>query len=382
MSLRKRQILIAAAILLTCTTVFLLSPAGKRITHVVTYATRPLWDEGEAAKFDTVVAFYPPSVDLAHVRNDSGTVPVDSRLCTAHGWQPVSPETANSRRVVDVTLFSVELDMLELRIRELMHVVDVFVIAEAPFTFTGKPKPLVFAENRDRFNFAKSKIQYVELPGRKLAPGEDPFEIEGDNRRNVGVYLRTSEKLKLKVGDLLIMADVDEIPSREAVQLVRSCDGVPEALHLRMRNFMYSYDFQVDAEHWRAKIVRVTSTAAVLYTHRLESTTILADAGWHCSFCFPKISDFVFKMTGYSHADRVSNKGMLNPKRIQRIICEGSDIFDMLPEAYSFKELASKWGPLTRLESAVHVPSYLLDSLQTGDARFKYLLPGGCVRED
>ncbi|XLU54516.1 hypothetical protein S245_049164, partial [Arachis hypogaea] len=33
------------------------------------------------------------------------------------------------------------------------------------------------------------------------------------------------------------------------------------------------------------------------YRHSL----MLADAGWHCSFCFWKMWKFVFKMTAYSH---------------------------------------------------------------------------------
>ncbi|KAI8607561.1 glycosyl transferase [Chytriomyces sp. MP71] len=167
-----------------------------------------------------------------HADEASGTVATDASLCTAHGWRPRDHQNSG-RRVIDVVLFSVELDLLELRIRELLPVVDVFVIAEAPNTFTGLPKPMVFDLNQDRFAFAAHKIQYVPLPGRELAVGEDPFNIEAENRNNVSKYLRTSELLQLREGELLIMSDVDEIPSREAIQLVRSCDGVPPNLHLR-----------------------------------------------------------------------------------------------------------------------------------------------------
>ena len=37
---------------------------------------------------------------------------------------------------------------------------------------------------------------------------------------------------------------------------------------------------------------------------------------------------------GYSHADRVTDPALLQPERIQQVICEGKDIFGMLPEAY------------------------------------------------
>jgi hypothetical protein len=42
-------------------------------------------------------------------------------------------------------------DMLELRLLELDSVVDLFVIAECPYTFSGLTKPLAFDLNRARF---------------------------------------------------------------------------------------------------------------------------------------------------------------------------------------------------------------------------------------
>jgi beta-1,4-mannosyl-glycoprotein beta-1,4-N-acetylglucosaminyltransferase len=58
------------------------------------------------------------------------------------------------------------------------------------------------------------------------------------------------------------------------------------------------------------------------------------------SFCFRTIEEFAQKMIGYSHADRVGgDKSLLDPKRIQETICKGEDIFDMLPEAYTYKDM-------------------------------------------
>lgn len=81
-------------------------------------------------------------------------------------------------------------------------------------------------------------------------------------------------------------------------------------------------------------------------------------------------------MKAYSHADRVWKKSFLDEKRIQRIICEGGNLFDMLPEEYSFKKLISKMGPIPKSQSAINLPPYLIENAE----RFRYLLPGGCVR--
>ena len=45
-------------------------------------------------------------------------------------------------KVIDCFPFFNELDLLEIRLNELKDVVDVFVLTEAPFTFTGREKPL------------------------------------------------------------------------------------------------------------------------------------------------------------------------------------------------------------------------------------------------
>ncbi|ORY29258.1 glycosyl transferase [Rhizoclosmatium globosum] len=347
-TLRKKTLSIGLVIALVLVLFGLLS--NPRLAHIATYATRPLWDSPPFGQNFSVVAFVPPPPNVN-----------PALLCNAHGWQPAVNQT------------------------KLMNVVDYFVVVESSKTFTGLPKELVFEKNKARFDFVKDKIRHVPLELDQYKPTDDPFKTESEMRGRTTMYLR--EKAGLGPGDRVIMSDVDEIPSESAIRLIKACGaGVPEKLHLRMRNFLYSFDFQQDANHWRAKIVTTPPASVGLdkffYKHSKESDIILSDAGWHCSFCFPRISDFIFKMKAYSHADRVSSAHLLDPNRIQRVICEGTDIFDMLPEAYSFKELAWKWGPLKRLESAVSVPKYLVESVALGDTRFSYLLPGGCVRKE
>lgn len=85
----------------------------------------------------------------------------------------------------------------------------------------------------------------------------------------------------------------------------------------------------------------------------------------------------MFKMTAYSHADRVRRREFLDHRRIQGLICKGDDLFDMLPEEYSFRELIKKMGSIPRSSSAVHLPAYLIENTE----KYKFLLPGGCARD-
>ncbi|KAI3847427.1 hypothetical protein MKW98_032753 [Papaver atlanticum] len=187
---------------------------------------------------------------------------------------------------------------------------------------------------------------------------------------------RLIQRSWISIGDILIMSDTDEIPSPNTRKLLQWCDGIPPVMHLQRKHFMYSFEFPVDFSSWRA-------TAHVFrprtrYRHSRQSDYILSDAGWHCSFCFRRLQDFVFNMTGYSHADRVRKQDFLNYSRIQKIICQGNDLFDMLPEEYSFKELIKKMGSIPKSASAVHLPAYLLKNAD----KFKFFLPGGCLRPE
>ena len=77
------------------------------------------------------------------------------------------------------------------------------------------------------------------------------------------------------------------------------------------------------------------SSTDTWYHHGKSSDLILLDAGWHCSSCFRRISDYQFKMQSYSHSDRLFGnrhwRQLLQPKAILNKICEGKDLFDMLP---------------------------------------------------
>lgn len=236
------------------------------------------------------------------------------------------------------------------------------------------PKPLSFINNSHRFTFAGKNIYHGIFTGPSDSSfyGE-PFKVEAMHRSAVNSLLTGSG---IEYGDILIMADADEIPSHHTLRLLQWCDEIPRVMHLELKHFMYSFEFPVDFSSWRASVhVYGPSTR---YRHSRQSDMLLADAGWHCSFCFRTLEEFVFKMRAYSHADRVKRASFLDAERIQRIICEGDDLFDMLPEEYSFKELIKKMGPIPKSASAVNLPSYLIQNAQ----RFQFLLPGGCVRED
>ncbi|ONK78175.1 uncharacterized protein A4U43_C02F15290 [Asparagus officinalis] len=127
----------------------------------------------------------------------------------------------------------------------------------------------------------------------------------------------------------------------------------PEVLHLQLRNYLYSFEFLLDDKSLRASVHRYRARET-RYAHFRQTDGLLADSGWHCSLCFRYISEYVFKMKAYSHVDRVRFSYYMIPSRIQDVICKGADLFDMLPEEYTFQEIIAKLGPIPSTYSAVN----------------------------
>ena len=320
----------------------------------ISYFLRPIW-ESPPKQFNEIPHYYHENVSMKN-------------LCKLHGWGI----REFPRRVYDAVLFSNELDILTLRWKELYPYITQFILLESNSTFTGTEKLLYFANHRDQFKFVEPRLTYGTVRGRSRK-GENPFIEEAFQRVALDQLIKIAG---ISDDDLLIMSDVDEIPSRHTINLLRWCDDIPSVLHLRLKNYLYSFEFLVDSNSWRASVHRY-QTGTTRYAHYRQADDILADAGWHCSFCFRRISEFIFKMKAYSHFDRVRFKRYLNPERIQRVICKGADLFDMLPEEYTFKEIIGKMGPIPHSYSAVHLPSYLLEKAD----KYKFLLPGNCLRE-
>jgi len=331
-----------------------------QVKNFLSYSTRPLWDSNSGPK-EVVSHFYGEGLDM------------DDKTCRLHGWS--ARKGKEDIKVLDAVLMSNELDLLEIRMHELDSVVDYFLIVESNATFTGLPKQTFFANNRQRFAKFDHKIVYHYMPGYALRSGQSPWDIEAHTRNTMTMLIKSQiNSFAPDIRSLVMMSDLDEIPARHTVDLLKNCD-FGTSIHLQLRDYLYSFEWYIGLTSWRAsaQIWRENS----YYRHSKSGERILADAGWHCSYCFKTIPEYAIKMKGFSHADRIAGRvDLLDPKRIQDTICRGKDIFGMLPEAYSYLDLFSQMS-LEPLKSAVGLPRYLIENSE----KFRFLLPGGCVRD-
>lgn len=349
-----------AAFILSISLIHLIIQYHYQIKNTLSYATRPLWDKAEGPT-DIIPHYYAEGMEM------------DQNACQLHRWN--RREGNKDVQVMDAVLMSSEVDLLEIRMNELDSVVDKFFIIESNVTFTGLPKETYFATNKARFAKFQHKIVYQFLPDHALPQSSDPWVIEAATRDAMTALLHNHIKaLPANVETMVIMSDVDEIPSQHSIALLKACDFGP-SIHLQLRNFLYSFEWYLDMTSWRSSVHMWRND--VYYRHSPSGNRALADAGWHCSYCFRTVREYVVKMTGFSHSDRIGgNMRLLDERRIQDTICHGKDIFGMLPEAYSYRDLISKMN-LEPSKTAVGLPRYLINNAKD----FRFLLPGGCMRE-
>lgn len=151
-------------------------------------------------------------------------------------------------KIIDCFLFFNELDLLKIRLEELKNTVNYFVLVESTKTFRGKKKPLYFQKNKDKFSsYNIIHIIVDDMPYLK----ENPWELERFQRNAIlkAFNLCGNE-------DILIISDVDEIPSANKVK--QACDllnkNKNKMIYFEQAHYVYFLNGYVKNEKLNPKI--------------------------------------------------------------------------------------------------------------------------------
>ncbi|KAF4704975.1 hypothetical protein FOZ63_019738, partial [Perkinsus olseni] len=137
-------------------------------------------------------------------------------------------------------------------------------------------------------------------------------------------------------------------------RILSSCGPWPEGnkrIQLDLRNHLYAFSLTYRERTRAASVNRYDPAVPVdsSFTHGpAGSEVVMADAGWHCSWCLQSLSQFKAKALGYSHQDRfLHRKIATSSTEFQRRICQRLPTVDgFIPEAYEYKEMAMLSLPL------------------------------------
>jgi hypothetical protein len=183
-------------------------------------------------------------------------------------------------KIFDTFLFRDELDMLECRLRQFdQYPVYRHVLVEAPVDHRGHPKPLFYAENKERFApWADQIVHVVADELTTLGPPSDVREQawlrEAAQREAIGRGLAAADS-----DDQLIFADVDEIPNATAIAAVQ--DGWTGVF--QMTCCLFAVDWVWD-QLTTSSVTRAGSVTSFALARRQVGGPVLADAGHHLTW--------------------------------------------------------------------------------------------------
>lgn len=154
-------------------------------------------------------------------------------------------------KVYDCFPFFNELDVLEIRLKELWDVVDVFVLAESNLSHSGKPKEYIFENNKERFSQWMSKIRHIKV--EDMPETEDSWVRERFQRvcLDRGLYDMEPE-------DIVIVSDCDEITRAEIVNLIKEDENDYDKYILNIPQFQYKLNYM--------KVYNVSKNANIMVT--------------------------------------------------------------------------------------------------------------------
>jgi hypothetical protein len=340
----------------------------------------------------------------------------DPAMCRSMGLLPREGRV----RVVDVSLFSWEVELLSAKLRELHDLVDGFVVVESNLTFQGEAKALVFRD---------VVLGGLEgWGGRKVIGGE--FSREPCDRglgkeamyrciafyefgsRRYGVELAMSA-FGLSDEDLLIIADVDELPSRAAVWATKFCE-VPDPRYHELNFFTLGWHYH--SLKWRgiedlpnlavmaaglarrepelSMAVRVATYAGLDVVDRSSVREILEPlrhgarfqgislGGWHMSN-FMSASGISRKIQSFAHLE-YNQQAYRNTRRLQACIDGGFDYLgregqQLLPAQDAAREMA-KSGLAQRWYAPASIPLLFEEYPEVFGARRGWLDDGETSR--
>lgn len=242
--------------------------------------------------------------------------------------------------IYDCFTFFNENDLLEIRLNVLKDIVDKFVIIEGTKTFSGNNKPLNF--DKDRFKDFDGKILYYVFDNY---PEFTNAWIYENLQRN---YILNALDKICQGDDIIIISDVDEIPSQYAIkEYCKNPDGIKSLEQILYYYYLNLQD--VRGKYWyTARILTYkdffnkNNDTGYVYDEFLpmdlnknitpnkirmkKDCPVISNAGWHFSFCYGA-DKIIEKIKNFSHQEYNKDE-FLNKELIEKKILEGKDVFN------------------------------------------------------
>jgi len=251
--------------------------------------------------------------------------------------------------------------LLDLRLKILNNYVDYFVVVEDNKTWQNNKKNLRF----DIKKFSKFQKKIIYIPVEDLPDGDDPYKRENHQRNCIAKGLINS-----KPDDLVIISDLDEIPSPSAISkfkiqmkyAVFKQKHYYYKLNLQSQNNPYWYGSRIcvkkflKSPQWLRNLK--FKKRPFWRIDKLRLNNIIEDGGWHFSYLkTPK--NIEKKLKSYLHHIDF-DRNPLSVKKITEIIKNKKTIYNLKVDQKENKFDAK--NDLVKIDIKA-LPKYINDNL-------------------
>lgn len=239
-----------------------------------------------------------------------------------------------SIKIIDTFIFYNELELLKYRLAILYELVDYFIIVESTHTFTGKPKSLIYNENKELFSNYKDKIIHIivnDMPF--IYPNIDYNKREQwvNERHQRDSIKRGFECIDMNDNDIITLTDLDEIPNPAVILQVKNKNINIELSTLKQ----YCYTFNLDQypDDWYqpkifnyGKYKQLNLDMDSIRYYDFFNCPIIENAGWHLSY-FGDARYIQNKIMDFSHQE-LNSVDVVNLDNLEYRLKNNKDIFN------------------------------------------------------
>ncbi|KAL1433914.1 hypothetical protein MTO96_012134 [Rhipicephalus appendiculatus] len=210
------------------------------------------------------------------------------------------------RTVINLLLFHNEVDLLEIRLRELGNSVDHFVVLESTRNFRMRKRGLLLESllNTSRFRQFRDRIVYGYNAKYPAFPKDaEPRAVRMALHRIFMDELMatfTNSFPRVDEDAWILLTSADEIPSASVVDFLSHHDGIPDFVAFRYAKSVYSFrvphaqgtsteraacTWQFLRDDLATSLDALRFNTAAAFAEPWIVGTREQPAGWHCSWC-------------------------------------------------------------------------------------------------
>ena len=240
-------------------------------------------------------------------------------------------------KIIDCFIFYNEIDLLNYRLNVLNEVVDYFVLVESTRTHTGKEKPLTFSENKYLFEKFNDKIIHVivddfpyKYPNINITNGE---KFDGEQWKNENFQRnaidRGIKRINMSVNDVIIIADLDEIPDPNTLNKIKNNQIQVQVNSLEMDFYYYNLHSRLLHKWYHPKIINYKLYKELNLTCndiRFARVHVISNGGWHLSY-FGDNRCIKNKINNFTHQE-FNNNTYTDLNHIENCITNCKDLYN------------------------------------------------------